>query len=122
MREHKYRGWHKESNTMLYDEKPGDVLRWKAEGQEIEVMQYTGLKDKNGKEIYEGDIAVGEQSTYSVHWDDRMAQFQAKIEQTESVLTKHCSFPLWQYVKDGRCRFEVIGNKWDNPELLEVQG
>ncbi len=69
MREIKFRCWHNKIHTikdghyityggMLYDEKPGDCLIWKHQGQDIEsIMQYTGLHDKNGlTELWEGDI------------------------------------------------------------------
>lgn len=83
------------------------------------VGQYTGLKDKTDKEIYEGDIGEGEHAIYVIRWDANMAQYKAKIITTKSVLSKNCSFPLWQYVEDDeRCRFEVIGNIYENPELL----
>lgn len=83
------------------------------------IMQSSGLKDKNGKEIYEGDIAVGEHASYSIFWDSRMAQFKAKVIKTASVLIKGNSFPLWQYVDDnGNCRIEVVGNIYENAELI----
>lgn len=68
MREIKFRAWHNGVKTktgkwvvvphMLYDENPGDCLRWRNDGQDIsEIMQYTGLKDKSGLlDVYEGDI------------------------------------------------------------------
>ncbi|AYB47968.1 hypothetical protein D5F53_29315 [Paenibacillus lautus] len=84
------------------------------------VGQYTGLSDRNGKEIYEGDIREGDHAIYLIEWNAEKAQYQAKAIQTKTVLIKHCSFPLWQYVEDdGKCRFVVIGNRWDNPDLLE---
>lgn len=84
-------------------------------------MQYTGLKDKNGKEIYEGDITQGENSLQVVKWVESSAKFGVKVIKSDFVLLRGCTFPIQQYVKDGtlQCVFEVIGNIYENPELLE---
>jgi hypothetical protein len=57
MREIKFRAWHKESKEMFYDG-GRHVFQWKHDGQPVIIEQFTGLLDKNGKEIYEGDILM----------------------------------------------------------------
>lgn len=80
------------------------------------ICQCTGIKDKNGKLIWEHDIV-------RVKYTDGQEYYQEIIEVTYS---KHGFAPYsWEYECDGcdlRCEIleiEVIGDKFDNPELLE---
>ena len=56
MRQIKFRAWHYGAQMWLTQEYQGSCFRWINEGQNITVNQWTGLTDKNGKDIYEGDI------------------------------------------------------------------
>jgi uncharacterized phage protein (TIGR01671 family) len=69
-------------------------------------MQYTGLKDKNGKEIYEGDILL-----HAPHWDKGRTKSVADM-----IYPFHCGD--WS-VEPEDC--EIIGNIYENPELLQDQ-
>ena len=55
MKEYKFRAWHKDTKEMLFGT-PEDIFQWKEDGQPIDIMQWTGLTDKAGADLYEGDI------------------------------------------------------------------
>ncbi len=68
------------------------------------VGQYTGLHDKNGKEVYKGDIVIYGNKIAVVVWDDDTCSFKLKYKEN--------LYNMW-----AAC--EVIGNIHDNPELLK---
>lgn len=84
--------------------------------------EYTGLRDKNGKLIFEGDICKDKSTTYLIIWNAGMYQWQCRVIQSDFALTRDCNFPLWQYnncQQNGFRSLEIIGNIHDTPELLK---
>lgn len=107
-REIKFRAWDKKDKKFITDftiAGDGYCARFSnisadiREGNDLIPMQYTGLKDKNSKEIYEGDICKPQyrSGVHIVEWD-----------------TNRCCFNIGNYAL-----WEVIGNIWESKHLLD---
>jgi hypothetical protein len=112
MREIKFRAWldgggdPRIKGEMTYYE-PTQIDFWKRLDRwpfSYVLMQYTGLKDKNGKEIYEGDILKTLTGICEVVWNEY-----------KWGVNYHKAFADWSF--EGEC--EIIGNVYENPELLK---
>ena len=124
MREFKFRAWDTEKQEMatvnfigLNDYEVGmedeECRRWRATYPYVcRLMQYTGVKDKNGREIYEGDIVEYKNEYHVIEWDD--CKFMAKGFYCSSQDTPDDFFSEFAYTN---CK--VIGNIYENSELLE---
>jgi uncharacterized phage protein (TIGR01671 family) len=125
-REIKFRAWHPLNKEMVYPIKGqnfgyggytrSDILR---DFEDENIMQFTGLKDNNGKEIYEGDI---------VHYDTEDGVVRAKVvfalSEEENM---NISGFVFEFIchedytnEDESVDLEVIGNIYENPELLQA--
>lgn len=111
-REIKFRVWHKNNNCMCENVKIDLLNR-----DYLDFLQYTGLKDSKGKEIYEGDIV--NHTYYSVFRKNKeitgivsFIQGSWRIVNGERTLMLH----------DEECKNTVIGNKYENSDLLKSRG
>ena len=89
-----------------------DIYCYKTD--EIELMQSTGLKDKNGKEIFEGDILDYKGRKALVRWHGSYASFIYRfVDELQKRNTE------WKPLYLAYMKCEIIGNIYENPELLE---
>lgn len=126
MREIKFRAWLIEGGRMIevagMERTPGGIAVWENACEEMVVlpgafvlMQYTGLKDKTGREIYEGDILRDSIGMGEVKWIPEHCQFRVRV-----------TYPNHSYIEmdpsDQPLKLlstEVIGNIHETPELLK---
>lgn len=118
----KFRAWDKETKTMN-----GMAEIYRNRNQEIELhprdeniilMQSTGLKDKNGKEIFDGDVLEIEDEgevlgNAKLTWDNEQAVFMIEAISVDDIA------PFHEIISDETYSYRVVGNVYENPELLE---
>ena len=92
----------------------GDYITFVRKADEIELMQSTGLKDKNGKEIFEGDILKSNKYITSVFYEN--GAYCVKFRRTPNTTV---TMNVISFIKKYKTR--IVGNIYENPELLEAE-
>lgn len=108
----------RDNDLKIWSELPPTDEKYKNPVIPETVGQCTGLKDKNGKLIFEGDIVLASSQKWrcAVVFDNENARFICHTNDKPCRLV----YVSMQY-KDNTSALEVIGNIHDNPELLEVE-
>ena len=123
MRTIKFRAWDTREEKMDYDpeynslsENINDSFTF---SKGIIWMQFTGLLDKNGKEIYEGDIVLGKYNAEGAHYNTEEKNIVVEYDKGTCGF-----FPFADYDVDCGADFQVaesmvVGNIYENPDLLK---
>ena len=130
MREIKFRAWDMETKLMFKHYIANDVVMLEnAEYNKLFkieeclltdnpiLMQFTGLKTKDGVEIYEGDIITCRDGKFAIEYEDRFAQFIMTNKDMITDMEQLCN----QDANTCMRSIEVIGNIYENPKLLEAK-
>jgi uncharacterized phage protein (TIGR01671 family) len=125
----KFRAWNRKLRLMCWSGNSKTLQRLLVEKydpeiiEQIDYLQFTGLKDKNGKEIYEGDIVddiADPGMKWVIQWEKDMCSFVFQNPWEKGNLN---SFDF-MIMEDRRSKkkqkgYEVVGNIYENPELLK---
>ncbi len=114
MREIKFKAWDKEQKVMFAIDAEQFVAGHDFFNNDRFIpLQYTGLLDKSGVEIYEGDIIKDGDVIGEVRYDTPSFDFEPNNKKD-----KHYFSLGWSYNSEGQPLFEIVGNIYENKDLL----
>ena len=126
-REIKFRCWHpghvgrvRVPASMFYDTWSGECLKFLKEGQPVVVMQYTGLRDKEGHEVYDGDLPGGIWEEHRVQWCHKCHGWSLGLVEVEGHCGQCDGDYMWlDFVDDvNEGKTTIIGNIHEHPSLI----